>query len=375
MQVLARFSWFGVSPISLRYETLSRPIVAKQEIESDEGETKSAAAEVSFAPVSWFPIHPDSTVFDDFGGVAVKVNRTTSSFDRSRFIYGLTSTLVKLTPAERAGLLMPVWGQSAPSFDDWRSSDRLYRGEGLRSHVWQAWLRRQLIDQAATHYAERLARGTTLIVYNGKGGKEQAEEIARSMASDFVTLVPQAAVGDGKRASDLVQIVEPTGTGYQIFGDLKEKADGEIANVIIPATLTMDAGATGMGSGVAAAHENTVQTVIDLDAELMADALTRDLVNVIARINFPNSDRRFRWVYPEVENRRKRRGGGQDHSRLEEAERMARMGVRISEDEVRTAAGFRRPKPGEPIAGEFGGGAGAGGIDQLLSDVQEALSQ
>ncbi len=60
---------------------------------------------------------------------------------------------------------------------------------------------------------------------------------------------------------------------------------------ILGQTLTSEAEATGLGSGVADAHLATFADIVAYDARNLEETLTEDFVLPIQRWNFPKSDR------------------------------------------------------------------------------------
>jgi len=116
-----------------------------------------------------------------------------------------------------------------------------------------------------------------------------------------------------------------------------------IERLIIGQSLSSKAQATGMGSSVADLHADTKFRILKFDAENLADTLTRDLVAVAQRWNFPGLGFRVRLAFdiPQPDAKDK----------LDAASKLYAMKVPLRANDIRGAAGFGKPQPGDEIIG------------------------
>jgi phage gp29-like protein len=63
-----------------------------------------------------------------------------------------------------------------------------------------------------------------------------------------------------------------------------------IKRYILGQTLTTEADATGLGSGVADAHKDTLAQIVRYDALNLEESLTHELVRIIQILNFPETE-------------------------------------------------------------------------------------
>lgn len=340
---LSRAYWLGCSGVSLDYKR-GDPIVGEASIDQTDPDAATVAAEITVYPTAFSPVSGDSIMFDRVGNVAIRTGLwQEGGFGQAQRIISPQGPAALLDAGQRSSMVVNVWNIEAPDHDDPFTADRMYGGMGLRSLLWYAWFNKQLVQQAGRHYAERLARGTTVWFYQSgsEESKAQAEAGLAAMHSTYGVVYPFA---EGM-PPDPVKIYEAQGTGYQIFGDLEKREADKIIKAILYQELVTDTAPTGLGSGVADQHAKTFSMVVDYDAKCLEDALTSDLVRPMSLANFGEKAPRlrFRFVRP---------GETDDaDSKIDRAEKLVRMGVELSVEELRKAGGYRKPGPNEETVG------------------------
>lgn len=355
---LASAVWYGGASAHIRYSHYTDPIAGSA---TDPDTDETADASVKVGPVGYTVIHGDSMRYTQDGEPVLLVNMISDRFDHLRSVYTENGKGVILEGDERGSFIVSTWGIDALDPEDSRTAERVYAGHGLRSMVFDAWMRKQHLAALADSYAERLARGLVMVGHDGSmSGKAAAESIANAIGQSTAVTVNLATLTDHGGIDAMIKVFEADGTGNQILRDMQRDVGEQIRLVILTQTLTTGTAATGLGSGVAEAHEATYKSAITYDAEVLDEALTRDLLRPIWLANFPD-DPRVPSIVSSI-----REDEEDIDSLMSAAERMVNMGVTLSERDIRQQAGFREPRGDEPVVG--GGGPG-GGVDDLMSGL------
>lgn len=347
---LARAFWYGKTGAAMNYQNLDRAIVGKANKDPLDPSSATVEALVKTAPVAWMPIHADSIRHTPIGEEIIITNHFTKAFEPAPKQLVDDGIGAKLEPDQRSATVFNTWGIDAPELDLPETAERPYAGFGLRARLWYSWMNKQLISQQSRHFAERLARGQALVFYpsGSASAKTEAEEILKAMYSSFGTVVPwHTDIGE-----NVIKILEPAGTGWQIFDKLEEMYAKKIQKAILHQELMTGTAPTGLGSGVAEAHESTFADVVRYDAEILAESLTHELIRPMTLVNFgSDAYHRFRFISPDEDDDPK--------DFIERARQAFDMGVAVSAREVYERGDIREPKPDEPTVGV---GAGQRGL-------------
>lgn len=357
---LERAFWYGDTGAAMNYRILPKPIIGTAAQDPLNPESGSVQAKIHTAPVAWMPIHSDSIRYTPVGEPVIITNYLTKAFEPASKELVDDGIGAKLEPNQRASIVFNIWGIDAPELDLPETSERPYGGFGMRARIWYSWMNKQLISQQSRHFAERLARGQAQVYYHAgnKDGKTQAEAILKAMYSSFGAVIPW----DNEIKEKIVNILEVTGTGWQIFDKLEEMYARKIQKAILHQELMTGTGltGTGMGSGVAEAHESTFAAVVRYDAEILGESLTHDLVRPMAMVNFQSEAfHRFRFISPDEDD--------DPAEFVERAQKAFDMGVAVSQREIYERGDLREPKPDEPTVGMGGGERGL--FDDLDGDI------
>ena len=308
----------------------------------------------------WYPFHPDTLVYDQRGNLAMRVGSEYSNDGPSAQNIGFDSRVHIFTETERKAVVLHRVFINAPDFNDPNSSESIYRGVGARDVCWFMWLAKQEILQDAITYAERYAMGIRVGYYplGQDAGRAMMEQVLANLTNDNSVLLPQSGT---EKVYD-IDIKEPNAGRAQVFMELVNWFSGKIKEAILGQNLSSESAATGLGSGVANLHADTLSRVIRYHADALADSLTNDFVRVAAAmLGAPAeviSTLRFQFA-PERPNPKER---------LEAVEKFVQLGGRVSESEVRDLLGLSEPQEGDrilsgastgsdPLTGLLGAGA------------------
>lgn len=363
---IAKAVWYGLSGGYLHYATLPQPIVAtasSEQVDAEGNPAESASAAVTTAPDRFVPVSSDSIRWTPDGRMVLLVNRRSDRFRDNEQVMTDGGSGVVIPDDQRSGWVVAVWNTDSPDLLDYSTAERVYAGHGLRSMLWDAWLEKQLLRQLATSYAERLARGTMLGVHDGSAaGEEAIKRVIDLIGQTSAVTIPASLAETVGGVDKVLQVFEPQGTGNQILRDMVADAGEKLKLAILGQTLTTGTAATGLGSGVAEAHQDTFANQVKYDVEVTDEALSRDLVAPMWAANFPNDPRVPQFVSAIREDE-------EDVNELmEAAERLVGMGVTLAMNDVRDKGGFREPQGDEPVIG--GPGAVRPGVDDLMDGLE-----
>ena len=192
-----------------------------------------------------------------------------------------------LSPAERRLMLVHKHQIEDAAYEDGLNAGSQY-GQGIRSVIYWEWVQKQETMAFLVTYLERMAGGIQIWKY--PQGNQQAEAEARAAAENYnsgqqhILLVPVPA---GEQNSQYaVEINEPGFGGIEIVQNLIHGYfEHRIKRYILGQVLSSESEATGLGSGVAELHQDTLLQILKYDANNAEETLTYDLVESIIKIN------------------------------------------------------------------------------------------
>lgn len=218
-------------------------------------------------------------------------------------------------------------------------------GVGIRSRIYWDWFQKQESLAFLMEYLERSAGGIEIWYY--PMGNKEAEEKARTAAQERIgnqrniVLVPKPMGDDANQFG--VEIVEPGMAGIEALQSLLNEYFGHrIKRYILGQTLSSEADATGLGSGLAELHLDTLLQIIKYDATNLEETITNQLVQVIQHWNFPDSKHiyvkfKIQTETPDMDKR------------LEAWKSAYEMGAGIREQSVLDMIGAETPGPDDTI--------------------------
>jgi hypothetical protein len=139
------------------------------------------------------------------------------------------------------------------------------------------------------------------------------------------------------------EVIEPGAMGLDIMQNIIENYfGGRLKRYILGQELSTEAKATGMGSGVAEAHMDTLSQIVQFDASNLEETLTHELVRYIQQLNFPET---MGW-HMRMSLKTK---DDKTQERLEALSAAYQMGASIAESEVFKTLGLSAPTSGEKV--------------------------
>lgn len=304
----------------------------------------------------WMPFASDTLAFDQYGNLAMRVGSAYIN-EPSVTDLGFDSLVHLFDENERRAVILHRVFTTAPNFIDPNTSEAVYRGVGARDVCWYIWLLKQEILQNAAAYAERYALGIRVGYYpsGNDAAKSEMLTILQNLVNDNSVVLPR--IGPNESMYD-IDIKDANAGRAQIFMEMVNWLSGKLKEAILGQSLSSEAGSTGLGSGVADLHADTLSRVIRYHADSLAESFTSDFVRVVAGMLGATEEEarglRFEFA-PERPNAKER---------MEAIQAFVQLGGRVSEREVRDLLGLSEPAEGDSV---LGGGAGAGASDNPLA--------
>lgn len=281
---------------------------------------------------------------------------------------------VFLKPYERETLLVHKHMIEDSDFHDMRTAGRIH-GVGIRNRIWRTWILKQETLAFLMNYIERSAGGIEIWEYplgNNEAKKSIVDAAERRSANGKNILFFPKPPGDDAALYDL-KIVEPGFSGIDLINNLQEKFFGhQIKRYILGQTLTTEADATGLGSGVADAHQDTLHQIVLYDGAGHEETLTEELVRPIQLYNFPETQHWKFHLKLQFDSR-------DSESKLESFRTAWDMGARITEADVLEEIGAAVPTSDDRIlenpAFQQSGGSPFGAFPSGTTAVSAAVHQ
>ena len=294
------------------------------------------------------PINGDKLVFRYSGEIGILVGGDyTGSWlptDRGRaHIYD---------PGERQTIIVHQFEPDDADFYEAQMAGRV-AGVGVRDSLYWFMYLKQRVLAWMMEFLERVGAGGLTIYYYESGNPAslaEVQEAAERQKTNTAILFPRYS--DGKSGPG-VERLDPSMAGADMMYKLvTDYFDRVIQQFILGQSLSSGTASTGLGSGVADLHADTLNKIIAYDARNLEETLTRDLVSTVSRHIDPYQ-RVPKWRF-EVED-------PNASEQLQAAQALFEMGADLDEEEVRGIMGLRKPKPGAPILSRYGpmGVAGA----------------
>jgi hypothetical protein len=218
-------------------------------------------------------------------------------------------------------------------------------GVGIRSKIYWEWFLKQEAFAFLMQYLERSAGGIEVWTYPMGDPKALAatQKAAREkMANGRNVVFFPKPMGDDSDTYKF-EVIEPGAMGLDIMQNIIENYfGGRLKRYILGQELSTEAKATGMGSGVAEAHMDTLSQIVNFDARNLEETLTHELVRYIQQLNFPETMGWHMRMSLKTED-------DKTQERMEALNSAYNMGARIAESEVFKTLGLSAPTSGEKI--------------------------
>jgi hypothetical protein len=357
---LSEATWYGRAASALQYASV------------DMGNNRAICVK------RWEPRHGDKLVFryDDGTGmydpdqVGIRIgtggwNLDTLSEKRrtGQIDYTSQGMVYWFNKYERKTVIVHKHMVEDGPFDQLYHQGRIH-GVGIRTRIYWTWYQAVECMQRALEYLDRSAFGVELWRFpaNNAQGEAAARKAAESQVGGgrSVILVP---VVPGENASMYgVEHIEPGLQGVDtLLSTIKDFYHSTMKRYILGQTLTSEAEATGMGSGVADAHLATFADIVEYDARNLEETLTEDFLRHVQLWNFPQSSGTF--LRFKIDNH-----SDDVDSKLKGYKAAWDMGAKLKASDVMDALGLSLPQPNEPAL--FNPQV-AGGIEQMEQAQQQ----
>jgi len=246
-----------------------------------------------------------------------------------------------LTPEEREQIIIHEHEpEDAPYYSPQRAG--AIHGVGIRGKLYWLWALKTRVWAMGMDFLQWFARGLT--VYYFKSGNVEhynaIKEWVESQDGSNSLFMPWLPGSDMAGYKPVERFEASTASPQFIQALITQYFDDLFKLNILGQTLTSGTASTGLGSGVAQAHQSTFENFVKYDATGFGETLTRDLLGPFYRSNFPGVPC-ARWVL-EVDD-------PNVQQLIENAQALYQMGAAIPEEPLLTAAGLPQPKTGQTI--------------------------
>lgn len=213
--------------------------------------------------------------------------------DQRRFVFDLDSQPRLLTTENL------LEGEELPPrkfvVHAWGSKDANPYGLGLGTRLfWPAWFKRQGITFWLT-FADKFGAPTALGKYPPGTPEDDRQKLLRaleSLANDAGVIMPDTVQ---------VELIEAQRSGsVDTYDKLVRYMDEQMTLAVLGEQLTTTPKATGLGSGLADAHNDVRLELARADADLLSQTLNASLVRWIVELNLPSAPLPTVWRIVDV---------------------------------------------------------------------------
>lgn len=323
--------------------------------------------------VRWLPINGDKLVWkideDPLGieQIGIRVGPNMNPHGRLQW------DSRKIQPTERGmAYFLSEWERQLLTIHKHQIEDGSYEtpweagkihGVGLRSQIFWEWFQKQELMGFLMEYLERSAFGFEMWYYpfGNENAREATEEAIKNRIGNGrnCVMVPRMPGEDAHLYS--MERIEPGLAGVDSMKAILEEYFGHrIKRLILGQTLTSEADATGLGSGLAEVHLGTFLDIVRYDAINLQETLTDQLVRNLQIWNFPASAHvRVKLVIDTeskdaAEKLKNYQAAWQMNARVKEADVLAAIGASLPTPEDMVLQGPNGGVPGQPPAGPMG---------------------
>jgi phage gp29-like protein len=239
----------------------------------------------------WMPVHGDKLVwrYDDGTGrfladqVGIRVGQKRMNESRINDRWRVEPTdrgmAYFLSDWERPLLAIHKHQIEDGAFEQPQDAGFIH-GIGIRHRIYWEWFQKQEALAFLMEFLERSAGGVEVHYY--PDGNEQARQSVLQAIQDRIAnghnvmMYPKPAGEDPSQYG--VDFVEPGVAGIEALKELLVEYYGHrIKRYILGQTLSSEAGSTGLGSGVAELHYDTLQQILTYDANNLERMLADDI--------------------------------------------------------------------------------------------------
>lgn len=299
----------------------------------------------------WVPLHGDKLVFryDDGTGtydenqIGIRVSPVLARKDalagNRQIEYTPDGTATFLEPWERSLLTIHKYMVCDSAYESPMSGGSIH-GTGVRHFLYWTWYAKQETFAQLMELMERTASGITVYryPYGNDEARAKVEAVAQQQAHTNVLLMPSDPEDPDAYA---IEVIPTAQQGIDALHDLIHNYfNDQITRFILGQTLSRKSDATGLGSGVADLHEDSMLQIIQYDAYSLEQTLTRELVHNLVRYNYPKyAQHDFKFVISTKQ--------AATDERLAAMRQLYDMGVKLRTADLLDIVGVSLPKGSE----------------------------
>ncbi len=315
----------------------------------------------------WDPVHGDSVQFSFDGHPCILMDAQTAAWYSSHGAKYGPPGVGDLVPTDRGGTALqlhrPTWRERYAIHQHILQKADYFEGEmagsvqglGIRGQVYWHYVVRS--DALTWMLAYMQAVGQMdLLVFNYPAGNAAAEARAIQNAQKVIGKAAIACPRSPTQNWPAVEQIPMNAAGLQALQKLvADYFDRHIERLIVGQSMSSGADkGTGLGgTGRAEFTKATKDEILVYDTNRLDQTLTHDLLAPLKKYNFPwaKFPVRFKSVLPDLEAQEKVMSG----------KVLVSLGIPIKADELRNAAGYGRPEPGDDVVGAPQQGPGGPG--------------
>lgn len=270
------------------------------------------------------------------------------------------------TAEERPGLIIHrSFSEDADFYRPWFAGS--IHGTGLRGKLYWVWALKSQLWQMGIDFLRWFSKGFTVYYYE-YGNQKHLDAIQTAIQQqDGNTAIAYPVFGelaDPKSGKPYFQkpfehINVSTASPQFLQELITQYFDDLVRFAILHQSLTTTTAATGLGSGVANAHQSTFDNVVKLDATLLDDTFTEEVLAVMYATNEPGVP--CGRVMSQVDS-------PNVAQMMEAAQGIVEMGGSVAAQPIMDAAGIPEAKAGETLLGNVPAGNPTA-VDAVPNDV------
>lgn len=250
-----------------------------------------------------------------------------------------------LTTDER---LQYIIHEHEPDDSDWQEVQLAgaIHGTGVRGRLYWFWWLKQQVFGLMMNYLNRFANGLTIFYYNASNpqAKDEAEKAARAQFTNSVLIYPRWT-SENPDTNKVERLEVGTASPILLWNLVNDYFDPIMVRYIMGQSLSSMTEPTGLGSGVANLHSETLDEILKYDAIDLQETFQTDLVNVFYAYNAPGvtpGTFEFEIDSPNSEEL------------MKYGQILYEWGVPLDEDQAYKISQWGKPKPGGGVITNLG---------------------
>lgn len=303
----------------------------------------------------WDPIHGDSVQYTFDGIPAILIDGQTAAwYSANGATWGPTGDL---RPTDRGGTALvlhrPYWRDRFAIHVHMRQKADFFEGElagsvqglGLRGQVyWQYVVRTDALTWMLA-YMQAVGQ-MDLLVFNYPAGNAEAKANQEANAQKIIGKAAIACPRNPTGNWPAIEQIQMNSAGLKALHDLvADYFDRHIERLIVGQSMSSgaDKGDGLGGTGRAQFAKQTKDEILVYDTQRLDYTMSQDLILPIKKYNYGKAKFpvTYESILPNLEAEGKVESGG----------KLVSMGIAIKTDEIREAAGYSRPEPGDETVG------------------------